>query len=67
MIRRLVLLSLIFLPQCTELLVVQVGDCEFYVSDDSPLTLTADTVRYCAGYLRVSVVEFPLAGERAEK
>ncbi len=44
---------------------LEVGDgtrdeCRFRVSDDAPVVLTADTIRYCAGWFNFEVVESPV-------
>lgn len=52
---------------CSRETFLEVGDgtreeCRFFVSDDTPLVLTADTIRYCAGLMTFEVVEFPAVG-----
>ena len=48
---------------CTEILVVQINECDFYVSDETPLVLTADTIRWCQSVglapIHITIVEFP--------
>ena len=63
-LQRCVLLLLLLLSGCTRQTVLEIGDgtragCRFYVSDETPLVLTADTVRYCAGHFEILVLGGP--------
>lgn len=50
------------LAACNTQTILGIGDgtreeCMFTVSDAHPLVLTADTIRYCAGFFHIDVLE----------
>ncbi len=60
--RPLLLVSLLVMFACergpTGLQIGETEDCLWWVSDDTPLVLTADQIRDCVGRAKINIVSF---------